>query len=183
MGKWRRLWKRFSNYVRYDLKEIAFPSSLPNPPGYKPRRKLTREEWLQVLRVASRLYVQSWKRDIGDDIDILKGKGPQRKAENGQNTQNGQKKDRKAREEEFSAFEEIAIAARGGMETLRPAIQRLYMARAEAYKDALKNFIEGYQEGISEMMDAKQSPAKQSQESEKQGKDVNSTKEVKEQSS
>ncbi|MFQ6635723.1 hypothetical protein Gotur_010816, partial [Gossypium turneri] len=32
------------------------------------------------------------------------------------------------------------------METLRPALQRLYMTRASAYRDALKSFIEGYQE-------------------------------------
>ncbi|MFQ6651503.1 hypothetical protein Gotur_023805 [Gossypium turneri] len=31
------------------------------------------------------------------------------------------------------------------METLRPALQRLYMIRASAYRDALKSFIEGYQ--------------------------------------
>lgn len=44
-----------------------------------------------------------------------------------------------------------AIAARGGMETLRPALQRLYMTRASAYRDALKSFIEGYQEGVQEV--------------------------------
>ncbi|MFQ6621633.1 hypothetical protein Gotur_003025 [Gossypium turneri] len=36
------------------------------------------------------------------------------------------------------------------METLRPALQRLYMTRASAYRDALKSFIEGYQEGIQQ---------------------------------
>ncbi|MFQ6668903.1 hypothetical protein Gotur_034370 [Gossypium turneri] len=34
------------------------------------------------------------------------------------------------------------------METLRPGLQRLYMTRASAYRDALMSFIEGYQEGI-----------------------------------
>jgi len=51
---------------------------------------------------------------------------------------------------------ETAVAARGGMETLRPALQRLYMTRASAYKDALKGFIEGYQEGIQQVMEHKQ---------------------------
>lgn len=50
---------------------------------------------------------------------------------------------------------EIAVAARGGMETLRPALQRLYMTRASAYKDALKSFIEGYQEGVQQVRDKK----------------------------
>ncbi|KAK5777269.1 hypothetical protein PVK06_045236 [Gossypium arboreum] len=47
------------------------------------------------------------------------------------------------------------IAAIGGMETLRSALQRLYMTRASAYRDALKSFIEGYQEGIQQIMDKK----------------------------
>ena len=42
------------------------------------------------------------------------------------------------------------------METLRPALQRLYMTRASAYRDALKSFIEGYQEGIRQVMEKKE---------------------------
>lgn len=48
-----------------------------------------------------------------------------------------------------------AVAARGGMETLRPALQRVYMTRASAYRDALKSFIQGYQEGIQQAMEKK----------------------------
>lgn len=48
------------------------------------------------------------------------------------------------------------MAARGGMETLRPALQRVYMTRASAYRDALKSFIEGYQEGIQQVMEKKE---------------------------
>ena len=50
----------------------------------------------------------------------------------------------------------IAVAARGGMETLRPALQRVYMTRASAYRDALKSFIQGYQEGIQKVMEKKE---------------------------
>ncbi|OMO68455.1 hypothetical protein COLO4_29661 [Corchorus olitorius] len=50
----------------------------------------------------------------------------------------------------------IAVAAKGGMETLRPALQRLYMTKASAYRDALKSFIEGYQEGIQQVMEKKE---------------------------
>lgn len=49
----------------------------------------------------------------------------------------------------------IAVAARGGMETLRPALQRVYMTRASAYRDALKSFIQGYQEGVQQVMEKK----------------------------
>lgn len=48
------------------------------------------------------------------------------------------------------------MAARGGMETLRPVLQRIYMTRASAYRDALKNFIEGYQEGVQRVMEKKE---------------------------
>lgn len=41
------------------------------------------------------------------------------------------------------------------METLRPALQRVYMTRASAYKDALKSFIDGYQEGVQQVMEKK----------------------------
>lgn len=54
-----------------------------------------------------------------------------------------------------------AVAARGGMETLRPALQRVYMTRASAYKDALKSFIQGYQEGIKQAMEKKDSKSQQ----------------------
>lgn len=33
--------KKIYDYVRHDLKEIAFPSSLPDPPHIKKRPKLT----------------------------------------------------------------------------------------------------------------------------------------------
>ncbi|KAJ9181341.1 hypothetical protein P3X46_009479 [Hevea brasiliensis] len=49
-----------------------------------------------------------------------------------------------------------AVAARGGMETLRPALQRVYMTRASAYRDALKSFIEGYQEGVQQVREKKE---------------------------
>ena len=48
------------------------------------------------------------------------------------------------------------MAARGGMETLRPALQRVYMTRASSYRDALKSFIQGYQEGVQQVMEKKE---------------------------
>ena len=56
----------------------------------------------------------------------------------------------------FSGITINSVAARGGMETLRPALQRVYVTRASAYRDALKSFIEGYQEGIQQIMEKKE---------------------------
>ena len=55
-----------------------------------------------------------------------------------------------------------ALAARAGAEHIRPALQRIYMTRASAYRDALKSFVEGYQEGVAEVMakNAAEPPAK-----------------------
>lgn len=142
--------RKLYDYVRYDLKEIAFPSSLPDPPNLKKRRKLTwHERWL-VLKEASRLYAASWVRDIGPDLrpnDYKKDIDDEEKPRE-ENATNG--------EREPSILEDLAVAAKGGMETLRPALQRVYMTRASAYRDALKNFIEGYQEELKRVMEARE---------------------------
>ncbi|KAI4348927.1 hypothetical protein L6164_009588 [Bauhinia variegata] len=149
--KLRVVCRKIYNYVRYDLKEIAFPSSLPDPPYIKKRRKLTWEERIWVLKKAARLYAASWVRDIGPDLrpnDYKKDEmteGP-----------NGGRGKKTTKEREPSTLEDLAVAARGGMETLRPALQRVYMTRASAYRDALKSFIEGYQEGVQQVMEKKE---------------------------
>ncbi|XP_021728604.1 uncharacterized protein LOC110695681 [Chenopodium quinoa] len=66
--KFKVVCRKIKDYVRYDLKEIAFPSSLPDPPHIKKRRKLTWKESYYVLKEASRLYAASWVRDIGPEL-------------------------------------------------------------------------------------------------------------------
>ena len=103
------------DYVRYDLKEIAFPSSLPDPPGTKRRPKLTLKEKWCILKEATRLYGASWVRDIGPELrpnDYKKAKedsGPS-------STEEGK------RMSEPTVLEDLAVAARGGAETLKPAL-------------------------------------------------------------
>ncbi|BBN17281.1 hypothetical protein MPTK1_7g13310 [Marchantia polymorpha subsp. ruderalis] len=127
-------WRNIVRYVRTDLKEIAFPSSLPDPPSSTPKpRKLTFQEHLQVWKTASNLYIQSWKTGTIDDEELAAKKADKTP-------------------EDLSAVEELALAARAGGEKLRPALQRLYMTRAAAYRDALRSFVEGYREGIAEVM-------------------------------
>lgn len=142
--------RKVCDYIRYDLKEIAFPSSLPDPPHIKKRRKLTWQERYYVLKEASRLYAASWVRDIGPELrpnDYKKDEETEDKPVGARST---------TKEKEPSTLEDLAVAARGGMETLRPALQQVYMTRASAYRDALKSFIEGYQEGIQQIMEKKE---------------------------
>ncbi|KAF9604592.1 hypothetical protein IFM89_008036 [Coptis chinensis] len=148
--KLKVVWRKVSDYVRYDLKEIAFPSSLPDPPHIIKRRKLNWKERYYVLKEASRLYAASWVRDIGPD---LRPNDYKKYVENGDKSNVG---DVENKEKEPSTLEDLAVAARGGMETLRPAMQRVYMTRASAYRDALKSFIHGYQEGIQQVMSKKE---------------------------
>ncbi|XP_075110016.1 uncharacterized protein LOC107796618 isoform X1 [Nicotiana tabacum] len=143
--KLKTVWRKVSDYVRYDLKEIAFPSSLPDPPHFKKRRKLSLKERYLVLKEASRLYAASRVRDIGPE---LRPNDYKKKREILVDEEYGSRKHK-----EPSTLEDLAVAARGGMETLRPALQRVYMTRASAYKDALKSFIQGYQEGIQQTME------------------------------
>nr|GMD64325.1 embryo defective [Ipomoea batatas] len=150
--------RKVYDYVRYDLKEIAFPSSLPDPPHMKKRRKLTWKERYLVLKEASRLYAASWVRDIGPELRPNDYKKEQYN-EDMPHEENGITK-----EKEPSTLEDLAVAARGGMETLRPALQRVYMTRASAYRDALKSFIEGYQEGIQQVMEKKEEANKSQEE-------------------
>ncbi|XP_071741118.1 uncharacterized protein [Rutidosis leptorrhynchoides] len=145
------VWRKVRDYVRYDLKEIAFPSSLPDPPHFKKRRKLTWKEKYLVMKEATRLYAASWVRDIGPELRPNEYKKKEKSGdEHGATGSTG--------ETEPSTLEDLAVAARGGMETLRPALQRVYMTRASAYRDALKSFIHGYQEGIQEVMEKKDKP-------------------------
>ncbi|KAH6762166.1 embryo defective 2735 [Perilla frutescens var. hirtella] len=154
--KLRVVCRKIYNYVRYDLKEIAFPSSLPDPPHIKKRLKLTWKERYLVLKEASRLYCASWVRDIGPELRP----NDYKKAES-EDESNGEKCTTK--EKEPSTLEDLAVAARGGMETLKLALQRVYMTRASAYRDALKSFIEGYQEGIQQVMEKKKDSKSQSE--------------------
>ncbi|GAU16125.1 hypothetical protein TSUD_339960 [Trifolium subterraneum] len=146
--KVRVVCRKLYDYVRYDLKEIAFPSSLPDPPNLKKRRKLTWEERIGVLKKAATLYAASWVRDIGPDLRPNDYKTDKMTDER-TNTKT-------TKDKEPSMLEDIAVAARGGMETLRPALQRLYMIRVSGYRDAMKSFITGYQEGVQQVMEKKE---------------------------
>lgn len=54
---------RVRNYIRYDLKEILNPSSLPDPPGTPPRRTLTLKEWISLFRETYLDYIDSWRSE------------------------------------------------------------------------------------------------------------------------
>ncbi|KAB2051791.1 hypothetical protein ES319_A12G078100v1 [Gossypium barbadense] len=106
----------------------------------KKRRKLTWHERFLVLKEASRLYAASWVRDIGPDLrsnDYKKDDGTEDKS-------NGDKG--RSTEIEPSTLEDIAHIMEHHIEML------------------LKSFIEGYQEGIQQIMEKKEYSSKAQQE-------------------
>ncbi|EMS50758.1 hypothetical protein TRIUR3_10830 [Triticum urartu] len=141
-------YKKVYDYVRYDLKEIAFPSSLPHPPGTKRRPKLTLKEKWCFLKEATRLYGASWVRDIGPELRP----NDYKKAEEESYPSNSEEGKTKS---EPTVLEDLAVAARGGGETLKPALRRIYMTRASTYTSAVKNYVETYQEGLKDLLDEK----------------------------
>ncbi|KAL0333508.1 UNVERIFIED_CONTAM: hypothetical protein Sangu_1507000 [Sesamum angustifolium] len=105
--KFRVVCSKVYDYVRYDLKEIAFPSSLPDPPHIEKRRKLSWKERFLVLKEASRLYAASWVRDIGPELRPYDYK----KQEQSEDKSNEEKTATKEREP--TTLEDLAVAARG----------------------------------------------------------------------
>jgi hypothetical protein len=50
---------------------------------------------------------------------------------------------------------DIVVEARGGAQTLKPALRRIYMTRSMTYTSAVKNYVETYQEGLKDVLDEK----------------------------
>ncbi|KAG0589850.1 hypothetical protein KC19_1G053600 [Ceratodon purpureus] len=64
--KWGVAWRNVKRYVKHDLKEIAFPSSLPDPPHVKAKpkpRKLTFKDYVYIVRTAAGLHAKSFTRE------------------------------------------------------------------------------------------------------------------------
>ncbi|WVZ95866.1 hypothetical protein U9M48_041575, partial [Paspalum notatum var. saurae] len=153
--KLRVVCRKLYDYVRYDLKEIAFPSSLPDPPHIKKRPKLSWHDRWCILKEATRLYAASWVRDIGPDLRPNDYKKAVEEDKESPGSDGGGSSKKGAASGEPSVLEDLAVAARGGAETLKPALRRIYMARASTYTDAMKNFVETYQEGLKDQLQEK----------------------------
>jgi hypothetical protein len=52
---------RVKTYLTRDLREIIAPTSIPNPPGYQPPRKLKLNEKIRVIKSTTRMYLDTWR--------------------------------------------------------------------------------------------------------------------------
>ena len=143
MGK--SILHRTYRYVRYDIREILFPSSIPNPPGYVPPPGKTLRQKVNILTSAVRLYIDSWdskkveaqlRRERGEPDVPDNSDSPEQREEDS--------------EELKLLSAELKDTAKGGAHILWPHLQQLYKTRAKAYREAVKQFIEGYKEGFQE---------------------------------
>lgn len=139
-----RFFRKLRDYITNDLKEIAFPSSMPNPPDYVPPPPRTAKNRLRQFLAAFQKYKDSWDpKKLAEQTRLAKGE-----VENVSD---------KSKEEEEESFKEImegfGKATQGGARTIVPYLQHVYRTRAASYRDALKKFIEGYKEGFREVSD------------------------------
>jgi len=144
--------KRVSRYFREDFREIVWPSSIPDPPGYveeqtKGQRKLTWWEWREVMQETFVVYNSSmpWSKK-----DLLAEEEERAKAEAAG-----------ASEETLRAELEATVQtlAKEGLQGLRPIFAQWYTARASAWRDAVHVFIQGYREGLQDSVPATPSEA------------------------
>ncbi|KAK9908489.1 hypothetical protein WJX75_008593 [Coccomyxa subellipsoidea] len=126
-----KAWKRIRNYVKYDLREIIAPSSLPYPPGEEPPEKGWKD-FFQTLRLATRDYIDTWKSEEPKSDQEPQGQGEQ---------------------DETPLSEDLAGVARSGAANLKPMLQQLYRTRAAAYQEAVSSFVQGYREGFAGLPD------------------------------
>ncbi|PPS14730.1 hypothetical protein GOBAR_AA05852 [Gossypium barbadense] len=123
--------------------------------AYLPKSELVPENLEKVLKEASRLYAASWVRDIGPDLrsnDYKKDDGTEDKS-------NGDKG--RSTEIEPSTLEDIASLFQ--LKFFRPNFSKAHIMEHHI-EMLLKSFIEGYQEGIQQIMEKKEYSSKAQQE-------------------
>lgn len=124
-----KLWRRASRYVRYDLREIIVPSSLPNPPDEQIAPPRTWKECWQLVKLGCSDYRDSWRFH-----------SPEKLHEDDQ--------DPVHTEQQSKLKEDLAFVARGSAEHIKPYLQRVYAIRAATLQAAGQQFVDGYKEGV-----------------------------------
>ena len=141
MNKEVPLLRRVYRYIRHDIPEIVFPSSLPNPPGYVEPPKKSFKQHLVKVNTAVRRYIDSW------DSEKLKA---ELKRQRGDEDPVSKVEEEAAADEIRQLAAEFKEVAKDGAHTLWPHLQHIYKTRVRAYREAVNQFIEGYKEGLAD---------------------------------
>lgn len=144
-----------------DLRELAAPASLPDPPdmweqAQAQRRRRTLREHTTVWRAAFSAYRESFKVSF-PSAEKDERQQDERSPE-GEETESELKSDMGTRSH-FTCLlsvsdDCIASTARAGAEAVRPMLQQLYATRAAAYRDGVREFVLGYREAFREAVSA-----------------------------
>ncbi|GMH39427.1 hypothetical protein BSKO_07325 [Bryopsis sp. KO-2023] len=146
LKKVRSLFARTKAYFKHDVNEILFPSSLPDPPGVPHRRPITIREFFWCLKEAYLDYTDSWKEIPKRPVNV----GPDE-----EKTQRKEQEAESQKDEGPTLAEELAAAARGGADSMKPALQKIYYSRAQVFRDSALAFVEGYKDGLKEVAESK----------------------------
>jgi len=135
------LWRRVYRYLRHDVKEIVSPSPMPNPEWYKTPVKKTARERIQIVRAGFSDYLAGWRPKAESD----------EKHEAGEEAVPSKDSDG-----EQHLAEMAGSLGRKTAEGARPYLQRIYKTRMGSYRDALKEFSNGFKEGLQSGKDGEE---------------------------
>ena len=161
----RSAWRRLSDYIRHDFSEIVWPRSMPDPPGTRYITELSLKRHAQVWRDAIREYTSGWRWYHGEpEEDKAKRRAEERAARAAAGDESGSSggggggdgpdgytpdpDDNTTFKDEFGRM--IRVGQQVGFQGWKQQIQHFYQTRGRAYRDAMKEFVAGYKEGVRE---------------------------------
>ncbi|EEH57850.1 uncharacterized protein MICPUCDRAFT_57588 [Micromonas pusilla CCMP1545] len=146
------LWRRVTNYVKHDLREIVWPRPMDDPPGTTSVFEgLTARDHARVWSNAWREYKRGWRWYFGEPESDREERIAREKAEGTHVEDEYEALDR----EEFEALKEEAgrMAAAGkamGHDGWKHQLQMFYRTRGKVYTRSIAEFVKGYREGMAE---------------------------------
>ena len=155
----RSAWRRFSDYIRHDFSEIVWPRSMPDPPGTKYITDLSFKQHVRVWRDALREYAASWRWYHGEPEEVkAKRRAEERAAREAEDLAARRSEtdgyvshpddddDNTTFKDEFGRM--VRVGRQVGLQGWKQQIQHFYQTRGRAYRDAMREFVAGYKEGI-----------------------------------
>lgn len=154
----RSLWRRFSDYVRHDFRDIAWPRPMPDPPGTKYISDLPLARHLQVWREAYRKYADGWRWYNGEPEDVKARREAEERAARAEEDASARAADSDGYapdpddgttfKDEFGRI--VQVGKEVGFQGWKRQVEYFYRTRGAAYMNAMKEFVAGYKEGVRE---------------------------------
>jgi hypothetical protein len=152
----RRAW----DYLRYDFREIVWPRPMPDPPGKFP----------QISSMSPGEHLKCWRDGIGSYLDGWRWYNGEPKKERAARLER-ERQERIARGESEAELDAgradwdqdldgvteelegvVKAGKRVGTEAWKVHFKHFYKSRMTAYRDGIREFIEGYKEGRDEAL-------------------------------